>query len=327
MRKILILGASGQLGSELIDKYIIDANNIVYGMVRRSATGNFNNIKHVLDKERFFLVRGDLTDPTSLNSLIKDVQPDLIINTAAQSFVKLSFEQPILTSKVTGLGVLYLLEAIRQFSPHSRLIQLSTSEMYGNSKAPQNEKTTFAPESPYGIAKLFAHEMCRNYRKSYDMNIACAICFNFEGPRRGQEFVTQKIVTAASKINLGRQDFLKLGNIKIKRDWSSVHDISNGIIKLADSSYNEDFVFGSGRTNTIEEFAELAFNIFNLDYQKYIQIDDGCKRPSEVYELKADSRKAKKLLKWVPQTTLKDIVKEMTDSALRREIENLFRNQ
>ena len=319
MKKILVLGASGQLGSELIDKYLADPNNIVYGMVRRSATGNFNNIQHNFKNDRFNLVRGDITDSTSLNNLLKEVQPDLIINTAAQSHVHISFEQPILTSKVTGLGVLYLLEAIRQFSPHSRLIQMSTSEQWGNMKAPQNEKTPFAPESPYGVAKLFAHEMCKIYRKSYGLNICCAICNNFEGARRGQEFVTQKIATAAVKIHLGKQDFLKLGNIKTRTDWSSVHEIADGIIKLANSDYREEFVFGSGRTNTIEEFAKLAFNIFNLDYQEYIQIDDEFKRPSEVYELKADNRKAKKLLGWHPITTLKEIVQEMVDGALNRE--------
>lgn len=322
MRKILILGASGQLGSELIDKYLVDPNNIVYGMVRRSATGNFNNIQHNFKNDRFNLVRGDITDPTSLNNLLKEVQPDLIINTAAQSHVHVSFEQPILTSKVTGLGVLYLLESIRQFSPQSRLVQLSTSELWGNSKAPQNEKTQFAPESPYGVAKLFAHEMCKLYRKSYNLNISCAICGNMEGPRRGREFVTQKIVESAIKIHLGKQDNLKLGNITTKRDWSSVHEIADGIIKLGNSDYREEFVFGSGRTNTIEEFARLAFNVFNLDYQEYIQIDDEFKRPSEVYELKADSRKARKLLNWRPTKTLKEIVQEMVDAALDREFVN-----
>lgn len=319
MKKIFITGITGQLGSELLDYYLNNTDNIIYGMARRSASGNLKNISHRLDDPRFKLVSGDITDITSIESLISSIMPDILINTAAQSHVHLSWEQPTLTHNVTGLGVLHLLNTILRFSPQTKMIQMSTSEMMGNSKPPQNEETLLAPESPYGIAKLFGHEIVKNFRKSYGLKACCAICFNFESIRRSQEFVTQKIVNAAVKISLGKQNKLILGNINAKRDWSSVHDIAKGIVLLADSNYVEEFVFGSGISHTVEEFADMAFKTLGLDYKKYLEIDEALKRPSEVHELRADASKAKRLLGWQPEYNLQRIIDGMIHCVYNRE--------
>lgn len=310
MKKALITGITGQDGSYLAE-LLLEKNYEVYGLIRRSSNVNTQRIEHILDKIK--LVFGDLTDSVSLNNAIRTVQPDEIYNLAAQSFVGESWNQPETTGNITGLGVVRLLEAIRQSgNGNERIYQASSSEQFGKvQETPQTEKTPFYPRSPYGAAKVYAFEMCRIYRESYGMHISNGILFNHESPRRGIEFVTKKITDAVAKIYLGEQKELFLGNLDAKRDWGFAKNYVEAMFLILQQPKPDDYVIATGETHSVKEFVEEAFNVVNLDWKRYVKQDPRFMRPAEVDYLIGDYSKAKKVLGWEPKTKFKDLVKIM----------------
>ena len=338
-RKVaLITGVTGQDGAYL-SELLLEKNYEVHGIKRRASSFNTSRIDHLYqDKHKenvnFFLHYGDLTDATNLIRIIQEVQPDEIYNLGAQSHVKVSFEIPEYTANSDALGTLRILEAIRTLNLEKKIkfYQASTSELYGKSQeVPQNEKTPFYPRSPYGVAKLYAFWIVKNYREAYGMFACNGILFNHESPIRGETFVTRKITRAAVKIKLGVQEKLYLGNLDAKRDWGHAKDYVDGMWRMLQYEKAEDFVLATGKTNTIREFCDLAFqelgikinwigkgeNEVGLDAstgKEIILIDSNYYRPTEVDLLVGDANKAKKLLKWEPKYNLNSLVKEMINS-------------
>ena len=304
-KKALITGITGQDGYYMA-LYLLKKGYRVDGMIRRNRS-NGEKITGVN------YVEGDLTDFTSLMNLAKN-KYDEVYNFAAQSFVKLSWEQPELTADVTGLGVLRLLEAMRQISPKTKIFQASSSEMFGNSPAPQNENTPFHPRSPYGIAKLFAHWTAINYRESYGMHIGTAIAFNHESERRGGEFVTRKITKAIGEIKRGERQYLTLGNLNAKRDWGYAPDYIEAFYKICQRG--GDYIVATGNTHTVREFTKKAFRAVGLDYKKYVKINAEHKRPAEVNHLRGDFSKIRKELGWNPKTIFNEIIIKMVKNDL-----------
>ncbi len=317
MKKALITGISGQDGSYLAE-LLLEKDYEVYGLVKRSSNPNTQRIDHILDKIN--IVHGDLTDQSSLNTIIKNTQFDEIYNLAAQSFVGISWNQSVMTSNVTGLGVVNLLEACRQFgSGKERIYQASSSEQYGKVKeTPQTEKTPFYPRSPYGAAKCYAFEMCRIYRESYRMHISNGILFNHESSRRGLEFVTKKITDGVAKIRLDKSKQLVLGNLDAKRDWGFAGDYVQAMYLMLQQSNPDDYVIATGETHSVKEFVELAFEHVGLDYKKYVVQDPKFMRPAEVDYLVGDYSKAQRILGWKPTVTFRELVKIMVDYDLKR---------
>ena len=319
MKHALITGITGQDGSYLAE-LLLKKGYKVFGTVRRLSTPNMENIRQLQDKVE--LLSADLLDQTSLTEAIEQAEPDEVYNLAAQSFVKASFDQPVLTGEFTALGVTRVLEAIRNVNPKIKFYQASSSEMFGKVvETPQKETTRFYPRSPYGVAKVYGQYITLNYRESYDMFASNGILFNHESPRRGIEFVTRKISHAVARISLGKQDKLELGNLDAKRDWGFAGDYVEAMWLMLQQDKPDDFVVATGETHSVQEFVELAFAAVDIkDWKKYVVADHPKHmRPAEVDYLIGDYSKAKKVLGWEPKTPFKDLVQMMVESDLERE--------
>jgi GDPmannose 4,6-dehydratase len=313
-----ITGITGQTGSYLCD-LLLSKGYKVYGLKRRSSSLNTERIDHLytdphIDASKLEMVYGDLADYSSLASWVGDIKPDLFFNMGAQSHVRVSFDIPEYTMDVTGTGVIRVLEAIRKNSPKTRFLTASSSEMFGSQPPPQNEQTVFHPRSPYGVAKVAGYFATVNYREAYGLHACNAISFNHESPRRGETFVTRKITRAATRIKLGLQDKLYLGNLSAQRDWSHAADVADAMYKIITAPTADDFVVSSGEIHSVEEFAKLVFGILGLDYTKYVEFDAKYLRPSEVDALCGDSTKLRTQLGWAPSYSFLDLVQEMIDS-------------
>lgn len=312
----LITGVSGQTGSYLAE-FLLNKGYRVIGMKRRTSLINTDRIDHIFTHPNFKLVYGNMSDASSLWKLLKDNPVDEIYNLAAQSHVRVSFEVPEETLDVVGMGTLRLLNAYKELCPNARFYQASSSEMFGdNPEVPQNESTRMTPASPYAAAKLFAHNVVRNYRIGYGLHASCGILFNHESPRRGETFVTRKISLGAAKIKLGLQDKLLLGNIDAKRDWGHAKDYVEAMWLMLQQEKPDDYVVATGETHSVREFLEETFKLANLSVEKHLVIDERLYRPHEVPILLGNSTKAKTVLGWKPKTTFKDLVKEMYESDL-----------
>ncbi len=316
-KKALVIGISGQDGSYLAE-LLLEKGYEVYGMVKRASNPNTQRIDHIIDKIN--IVYGDLTDQSSLNTIIKDVQPNEIYNLAAQSFVGLSWNQPIMTGNVNGIGVVQLLESVRDFGcGKEKIIQASSSEMFGKVReTPQNEKTSFYPRSPYGCSKAYAYWMCVNYRESYGMHISNSICFNHESSRRGLEFVTKKITDGVARIKYGKSKELFLGNLDAKRDWGYAKEYVEAMWLMLQQDEPEDYVIATGESHSIKEFVELAFTEVGLDWKQYVKQDPKFMRPAEVDYLVGDYSKAKRILGWEPKVKFKELVKIMLKADMEK---------
>lgn len=313
MKRALITGITGQDGSYLAE-LLLDDGYEVHGLVRRSSSPSTPRIDHI--KHRVKLHFGDLSDHGSLVSAVQDSEADEIYNLAAQSFVPASFSMPIYTAETTGLGVVRLLEAIRQSGRPTRYYQASTSEMYGLSAPPQSETTRFHPRSPYGSAKAFAHFATVNAREAYDVFACNGILFNHESPRRTEHFVTRKITRAAARIKLGIDRELRLGNLEAKRDWGHARDYVRAMHMMLQADRPDDYVIASGETHTIREFLDATFSHLNLDWQEFVVVDPSFYRPAEVHALCGDATKARDALGWIPLISFKQLVHEMVDADL-----------
>ena len=314
MKKALIFGITGQDGTYLAD-FLVKKGYDVSGTYRRTSHRSFERLEafNLLDKTN--LIAADLLDQTSLNYAIKQTTPDEIYNLAAQSFVGISFTQPILTSEITGLGAIKIFEAVKEFSPHSKIYQASSSEMFGNTDEIKNETSRLLPASPYGIAKVFAHKSAQHYRKAYDMFISSGILFNHESPHRGLEFVTRKITSAIANIISKKQDKIILGNIKAKRDWGFAGDYVKAMWLMLQQQTADDYVIATGKSYSVEEFLQKAFEYSGLDdWKNYVQISDKYMRPSDIDNLVGDASKAKRELNWKSEMPFEKLVKLMVDS-------------
>lgn len=314
MKRALITGITGQDGSYLAE-LLLKKGYKVYGLTRRSSTSVTSRITHMLGDIE--LLPGDLLDQTSLMEAVEMANPDEVYNLAAQSFVQTSWNQPVLTSEFTATGVTRVLEAIKKVKPTARFYQASSSEMFGKVQAvPQTEGTSYYPRSPYGVAKLYGHWMTVNYRESFNMHASSGILFNHESPRRGLEFVTRKITYHVALIKNGLASELRLGNLDAKRDWGFAGDYVEAMWMMLQQDEPDDYVIATNETHTVSEFVQLAFERADLDWKKYVKIDEKFYRPAEVDLLIGDYAKAKKKLGWEPKTSFKDLVKMMVDSDL-----------
>ncbi len=312
VKRALITGITGQDGSYLAE-LLLEKGYKVYGLTRRSSTTVTDRIAHVLG--RIELLPGDLLDQSSLIDSVEESQPDEVYNLAAQSFVQTSWNQPVLTAEFTAVGVTRMLDAVRRAAPKARFYQASSSEMFGKVQdVPQSEKTPFYPRSPYGVAKLYGHWITINYRESFNMHASSGILFNHESPRRGIEFVTRKITYHAAMIKHGIANELRLGNLDARRDWGFAGDYVEAMWLMMQQDQPDDFVVSTDETHTVKEFVELAFERADLDYKKYVKIDERFCRPAEVDLLIGDSSKARKKLNWEPKTDFKSLVHMMVDS-------------
>ena len=315
MKKAFITGITGQDGSYLAE-FLLDKGYAVHGLIRRSSTFNTDRIDHLYrdfhDPEaRVYLHYGDLSVSGQLTDLLHDIQPDEIYHLGAQSHVRVSFDMPEYTGDVTGLGTLRLLEAIRRTGVKARFYQASSSEMFGAAPPPQSELTPFQPQSPYAAAKVYAYYVVRNYRDAYGLFACNGILFNHESPRRGETFVTRKITRAATRIKLGLQDRLYLGNLDAKRDWGFAGDYVEAMWLILQQDRPDDFVIATGETHSVREFAERVFQKLDLDYQQYVVIDPRYFRPTEVDVLLGDSSKAKTVLGWKPRVGFDQLIDMM----------------
>jgi GDPmannose 4,6-dehydratase len=318
MKKALITGITGQDGSYLAE-LLLEKGYKVYGTVRRLSTPNMENIRHLEGKVE--LISADLLDQSSLTDAVLKSEPDEVYNLAAQSFVKASFDQPVLTGEFTALGVTRILEAVRSVNKNIKFYQASSSEMFGKVvETPQKETTRFHPRSPYGVAKVYGHYLTLNYRESYDMFACNGILFNHESPRRGIEFVTRKISHAVARISLGKQDKLELGNMDAKRDWGFAGDYVEGMWLMLQQDKPDDYVLATGETHSVEEFVQLAFAAAGIeDWKKHIVSDHPSHlRPAEVDYLIGDYSKAKNELGWEPKTSFKELVSMMVKSDIEK---------
>lgn len=318
MKSALITGITGQDGAYLA-QLLLNKGYKVFGLLARRSTDTLWRLEYLQIKEEVVLVDGDMTDLSSLIRALQLAKPDEVYNLAAQSFVGTSWEQPVLTGNITGIGTVNILEAIRLTNPGIRFYQASTSEMFGLVQEEiQTEKTPFHPRSPYGAAKLYAHWMTINYRESYKMHTSCGILFNHESPLRGIEFVSRKITDAAARIKMGIQKELRLGNIEAKRDWGYAADYVEAMWLMLQQESGDDYVISSGRTTTVRRLCEIAFSYLDLRYQDYVVIDPHYYRPAEVDVLLGDSSKAKRKLDWRAKTELEQLVKIMVDADVQR---------
>lgn len=319
MKRALITGITGQDGSYLAE-LLLKKGYKVYGTVRRLSTPNIENIAHL--QEKVELLSADLLDQGSLTDAIVKSEPDEVYNLAAQSFVKASWDQPVLTGEFTGIGVTRVLEAIRTTNKKIKFYQASSSEMFGKvTETPQKETTRFYPRSPYGVAKVYGHYITLNYRESYDMFACSGILFNHESPRRGIEFVTRKIAHAVARISLGKQDKLELGNLDAKRDWGFAGDYVEAMWLMLQQEKPDDYVVATGETHSVQEFIEIAFGAVGIaDWQKHV-VSNHPKhlRPAEVDYLIGDASKAQKVLGWKRKTSFKELVEMMVKSDIKRE--------
>jgi GDPmannose 4,6-dehydratase len=314
-KKALITGITGQDGSYLAELLLAKGYE-VYGVVRRSSSFNTERLDgiyqdpHVSDY-KLRLVYGDLDDGSGLANLIKRIQPDEVYNLGAQSHVRVSFDMPEYTASSVAMGTLRLLEAVRELDKGCRFYQASSSEMFGSAKPPQNEDTKFQPQSPYACAKVFAHQLCQNYRDAYKMHISCGILFNHESPRRGIPFVTRKITRAAARIKHGLDKKLFLGNLDAKRDWGFAKDYVEAMWMMLQQDTPDDYVIATGESHSVRDCLEVAFGALDLDWQKYVELDPRYLRPTEVDHLHGDATKARKKLGWKPRVTFKELIEMM----------------
>jgi GDPmannose 4,6-dehydratase len=314
----LITGITGQDGAYLAE-LLLNKGYTVVGAERRASTRNRMRLNELGITDALTFADFDLADQGNMMRVLDKVQPDEVYNLAAQSFVALSFEQPLMTGDVTGLGVARLLEAIRSVNPQIRFYQASTSEMFGKVQStPQTEETPFYPRSPYGVAKLYGHWLTVNYRESYSMYACSGILFNHESPLRGPEFVTRKITLAAARIKKGAQKELRLGNLDAKRDWGFAKEYVEGMHLMLQQSTPDDFVLATGETHTVEEFVEAAFSAAGLQWRDHVVIDPAFVRPAEVDLLLGDPSKAKAKLGWEPRTDFRELVALMVEADLAR---------
>jgi len=320
VKRALITGITGQDGAYL-SQFLLCKGYEVFGLVRRSSASDVMDAKLRwlgIEKDIHF-VDGNLIDLSSLIRIFRDVKPDEIYNLAAQSFVKSSWNQPLLTGSVTGLGAANVLEAMRLEMPEARFYQASSSEMYGMAQEPiQTEKTPFYPRSPYAIAKLYAHWMTINYRESYGLHTSNGILFNHESPLRGLEFVTRKVTHAVAQIKLGMAKKLALGNVHAKRDWGHAKDYVEAMWMMLQQSEPDDYLVATGRTTTVDEMCRIAFNCAGLNADDYVIIDKEYFRPAEVDVLHGNPAKAKAKLGWYAKTSLEDLIHEMVEADLER---------
>jgi GDPmannose 4,6-dehydratase len=314
-KKALITGISGQDGSYLAEQ-LLQQGYEVHGIIRRCSSFNTARIDPIFDLLEIHY--GDMVDPMNLSGIIKSIQPDEIYNLAAMSHVRVSFEIPGYTGLADAIGVTNLLEAVRMFSPHSKIYQASTSEMFGNSVAPQSESTPFNPRSPYACAKAYAHSMCIHYREAYNLFICCGILFNHESPRRGDTFVTKKIVKAAVRIKKGLQSSLRLGNIESKRDWGYAPEFCKAMWLMLQQQQPDDFVIATGESYSVKDFLHETFHGLGLEWEEYVKIDERCFRPTDVNCLCGDYSKAKKILGWTPLIKFKKLSRIMIEAEMNK---------
>lgn len=321
MKKALVTGITGQDGS-YITELLLKKGYEVWGIVRRSSSFHTGRIDHLYkdphEKPNLRLVYGDLTDGGNLFTIINELQPDEIYNLGAQSHVKVSFETPVYTVDTDALGTLRLLEALRSMKNPPRFYQASSSEMYGKVvETPQSEKTPFYPRSPYGCAKVYGFWQTVNYREAYGLFACNGILFNHESPRRGETFVTRKITRAATRIKLGLQDKLYLGNLDAKRDWGYAGDYVEAMWLILQQDKPDDFVIATGETHSVREFVEEVFGCLDMDWHKYVEVDPVYFRPTEVDMLQGDAAKAAKILSWKPKVSFKELAKMMTEADMK----------
>ena len=331
----LISGITGQDGSFLTE-LLLEKGYDVYGIIRRSSSFNTDRIDHLYEDPhkagtRLRLVYGDLNDSSSLNTILRQVQPDEIYNLGAQSHVRVSFDIPEYTGEVTGLGTVRFLEAIREAGIKPKFYQASSSELYGRvCETPQKETTPFHPRSPYACAKAYAYYITVNYRESYGMFACNGILFNHESERRGETFVSRKITRAATRIKLGLQEKLYLGNLDAQRDWGYAKDYVEAMWLMLNANTPEDYVIATGETHSVREFVEQTFAHLDLDWKQYVEIDSRYFRPAEVDLLSGDASKARRELGWEPKVTFTELVRLMVDYDLqlaKREAGNALVNQ
>jgi GDPmannose 4,6-dehydratase len=322
MKKALITGITGQDGSYLAE-LLLNKGYAVHGLIRRASTFNTERIDHLYKDfhdpaARIHLYYGDLSVSSQLTDLLHDIQPDEIYHLGAQSHVRVSFDMPEYTGDVTGLGTLRLLEAIRKTGIKTKFYQASSSEMFGAAPPPQNELTPFQPQSPYAAAKVYAYYVVRNYRDAYKLFACNGILFNHESPRRGETFVTRKVTRAATRIKLGLQDKLYLGNLDAKRDWGFAGDYVEAMWLMLQQEKPDDLVIATGETHSVKEFVERVFRKLNLDYQKHVIIDPKYFRPTEVDVLLGDSSKAKNILGWKPRVGFDQLIDMMIEADMEQ---------
>lgn len=316
MKKVLIFGVTGQDGTYLAD-FLLKKGYKVYGTYRRTSHKCFERLEAFDILSKLDLIRADLTDQISISKAIKNTCPDEIYNLAAQSFVQASFDQPILTSDVTGLGALRIFEAVKEFSPHSKIYHASSSEMFGNGPEIKNENARLFPVSPYGIAKVYAHKTAQFYREGYNMFICSGILFNHESPYRGLEFVTRKITSTIALIKNHKLEKLVLGNIKARRDWGFAGDYVKAMWMMLQQKNPSDYVIATGKSHSVEEFLQESFEYSGLgDWRKYVEISQKHIRPKDIDNLAGDSSKARKELGWKPEMSYHDLVRLMVDKDL-----------
>ena len=316
MKTAMITGITGQDGSYLAE-LLLEKGYRVIGLKRRTSLINTNRIDGIYDNPSLKLEYCDLNDVGALYRLIIEYSPDEFYNLAAQSHVRVSFEIPENTVDGVAMGTLRILEALRAISPHTRFYQASSSEMFGdNPETPQSERTALQPASPYACAKVFAHNIVRNYRQGYGMHLSSGILFNHESPRRGETFVTRKITMAAARIKLGLQDKLYLGNLDAKRDWGYAKDYVEAMWLMLQQDEPDDYVIATGETHTVREFLQEVFDHAGLDVEKYVEIDERLFRPHEVPLLLGDASKAKEKLNWEPKTKFKELARLMYNQDL-----------
>jgi len=318
MKKALVTGITGQDGSYLVE-LLLKKDYEVLGILRRSSSFHTGRIDHLYEdpheRPRLRLIYGDLTDGSNLSSIVNEVKPDEVYNLGAQSHVRVSFDTPIYTVDTDALGTLRLLEAIRGMEKPAKFYQASSSEMFGKAvETPQTENTPFYPRSPYGCAKVYSYWQTINYREAYGLFACNGILFNHESPRRGETFVTRKITRAATRIKLGLQDKLYLGNLDAKRDWGFAGDYVEMMWLMLQADKPDDYVIATGESHSVREFLEEVFGYLDLDWQKYVEIDPRYFRPTEVDCLLGDAGKAKRVLGWEPKVEFVELAKMMTDA-------------
>lgn len=317
MKKALITGVTGQDGSYLAE-LLLRKGYTVYGLVRRLSSPNVTNIAHI--RSDLQLLDGDMTDQTSLVTALKESRPDEVYNLAAQSFVATSYRQPVLTADVNGLGVVRLLEAIREVVPDAHVYQASTSEMFGLvNETPQRETTPFHPRSPYGVSKVFAYWACVNYREAYKMHISNGILYNHESERRGFDFLTRKVSHGVALIAKKKATSVELGNLDAKRDWGYAPEYVEAMWRMVQQKEPDDFVVATGESHTVREFVQMAFREVGIeDFESYVRVDPRHLRPAEVHTLCGDATKARTVLGWEARTRLPELVRTMVKADLER---------
>jgi len=321
MKRAFITGITGQDGSYLAE-LLLDKGYEVHGLIRRASTFNTSRIDHLyVDphelERKLFLYHGDLSDGAQLTNLLYDVRPDEIYHLGAQSHVRVSFDIPEYTGDITALGTTRILESIRKSGIRTRFYQASSSEMFGTSPPPQNERTPFCPRSPYATAKVYAFWMTVNYRDGYNLCASNGILFNHESPRRGETFVTRKVTRAIAHILAGKQRHVYLGNLEAKRDWGYAPEYIDAMWRILQQEKPDDYVIGTGETHSVKDFVVEAFDYVGLDWQEYVKIDPRYFRPTETEVLIADAAKARKVLGWEPKVTFKSLVRIMADADMK----------